>query len=218
MVRNMEGEAVLKKMTKAMAIIDSDGTLEACEEAIIEGISPVKAVEALSEGMRIIGEKFEAREYFLSELIMAGEIMKEAMHILRPHFKAGQIKVAGKVIIGTVEGDLHDIGKNIVVSLLLSMGFEVTDLGVNVPAEKFVQAVREVEPDVLGLSALLRATVPEMGRVIKELEKTDLRRKVKVIVGGLPLNSDYAKRLGADHYAEDAWKGVEIISTLVGKT
>jgi len=212
-----DGE-VLRKLTKTMADIDFEGTLKACEDAMATGISPAKVVEALSDGMRIIGERFEAKEYFLSELIMAGEIMKEAQEILKPHFEAGQITTAGRVVMGTVEGDLHDIGKNIVISLLLSMGFEVTDLGVNVPAGRFVETVRKVEPDVLGMSALLRATVPEMGNVIRALEAAGLRGKVKVIVGGLPLNAEYAKKLGADYYAEDAWKGVEIIRKVVEKS
>jgi 5-methyltetrahydrofolate--homocysteine methyltransferase len=185
---------------------------------MLKGVSPAEVVAALSEGMRIIGERFEAKEYFLSELIMAGEIMKEAQGILKPHFKAGQIKVPGKVVMGTVEGDLHDIGKNIVVSLLQSAGYEVTDLGVNVPSGRFVEAVRKVQPDVLGMSALLRATVPEMGNVINALEKAGLRKKLKIIVGGLPLNEEYAKKLGADFYAEDAWKGVELIRKVVEKS
>jgi len=211
----MEGETVLKRLTSAMADINVDGTVNACREALAAGISPAMVVNALSEGMRIIGERFEAGEYFLSELIMAGEIMNEAQGIIRPYFEIGQVKRKGKVVMGTVEGDLHDIGKNIVASLLSSVGFEVTDLGVNVPAERFVQAVRDVEPDALGLSALLRATVPEMRNVIEALKRAGLRQKVKVVVGGLPLNEEYARRLGADYYAEDAWKGVEIIRKAV---
>jgi len=217
-VRKMADEEILKKLTDAMASIDYDGTLKACREAMSKGIPPAKVVGALSEGMQIIGDKFETKEYFLSELIMAGEIMKEAQETLKPHFKAGQIKVPGKVVMGTVEGDLHDIGKNIVVSLLSSAGYEVTDLGVNVPAQKFVEAVRKVKPDILGMSALLRATVPEMGNVIDGLKKAGLRQKVKIIVGGLPLNAEYAKKLGADYYAEDAWKGVELIRKVVEKS
>lgn len=214
----MADNEILKKITDDIASIDSEGTLNTCKEAMKKGISPAKVVGALSEGMRIIGERFETKEYFLSELIMAGEIMREAQDVLKPYFKTGQIKVAGKVVLGTVEGDLHDIGKNIVISLLSSSGFEVTDLGVNVPAQRFVEAVRKVEPDILGLSALLRATVPEMGNVINALEKAGLRKKVKIIVGGLPLNAEYAKRLGADYYAEDAWKGVELIRKVVEKS
>ena len=211
----MPDNEILKKLTTALSSIDYDGTLKACEEAMSKGVSPAEVVGALSEGMRVIGERFEAREYFLSELIMAGEIMKEAQETLKPHLKMGEIRVPGRVVIGTVEGDLHDIGKNIVVSLLTSMGYEVTDLGVNVPAARFVEAIRSVRPDILGLSALLRATVPEMGNVINALENAGLRQGVKVIVGGLPLNEEYAKRLGADYYAPDAWKGVELIRRVV---
>jgi len=201
----------LLAISKEMADINYESTLNRCEEALSEGVKAEDVVKALAEGMRVIGERFEAREYFLSELIMTGEIMREAQVILKPHLDIRQEKVLDRVVIGTVEGDLHDIGKNIVASLLSSMGFEVTDLGVDVPVEKFVQAVREVKPRFLGLSALLRATVPEMGRVIDALKVAGLRSKVKVVVGGLPLNEEYAKRLGADYYAQDAWKGVETI-------
>lgn len=165
--------------------------------------------------MNIIGKRFEVKEYFLSELIMAGEMFREAQEIIGPHITKGDVKAPGKIVIGTVEGDLHDIGKNIVVVLLLAEGFEVTDLGVNVPSNVFIDAVRRNKPDLLGLSALLRATVPQMSVINKELEKEGLRNEVKVIVGGLPLNEDYAKRLGADYYAKDAWLGVEIIKNVV---
>jgi len=208
----------LGRIAKSMAEIDFDGTVNACQDAMKEGLPAAKVVGALSDGMRVIGERFEAKEYFLSELIMAGEIMKEAQEVIRPYFKEGQVKVPGKVVMGTIEGDLHDIGKNIVVALLQSVGYQVTDVGVNVPASKFVEAVRNVKPDVLGLSALLRATVPEMGNVIISLEKAGLRKDVKIVVGGLPLNEEYAKKLGADYYAPDAWKGVELIRKVVEKS
>lgn len=208
-------EKALKKVTSTISEIDLDGTLEACREAMATEISPSRVVEALSEGMHIIGERFEAKEYFLSELIMAGEIMKGAQEIIKPFLEKGQVETLGKVAIGTVEGDLHDIGKNIVISLLSSIGFEVIDLGVNVPPERFVETVHETNPDILGLSALLRATVPEMEKVTRALEEAGLRDRVKVVVGGLPLNEEYSKRLGADYYAEDAWKGVEIIRRAV---
>ena len=198
-------------MSNTLADVNFEGTLSRCEEALSKGAKADDIVKALAEGMRIIGERFEAKEYFLSELIMAGEIMKEAQTMLKPYLKVKAKRRPEKVVIGTVEGDLHDIGKNIVVSLLSSMGFEVTDLGVDVPADKFTQAVNKVKPRFLGLSALLRATVPEMGRVVEALKKAGLRDKVRVIVGGLPLNEEYAKRLGADYYAQDAWKGVEIV-------
>ncbi len=208
-------EDLLKKVTDAISDINLDGTMEACREAMAAETSPARVVGALSGGMLIIGERFEAKEYFLSELIMAGEIMKGAQEIIKPHLNMEQADTLGKVVVGTVEGDLHDIGKNIVASLLSSIGFEVIDLGVDVPAERFVEAVRKARPEVLGLSALLRATVPEMGKTVRALEAAGLRDKVKVVVGGLPLNEEYSRRLGADHYAEDAWRGVEIIKRVV---
>lgn len=214
----MMKEDVLNRLTMAFVEIDRASTLRITKEVLDEGVSPTNVIEALSRGMSVIGDKFESMEYFLSELIMAGVIMEDAQEIIKPYLKREQVKTAGKVVVGTVEGDLHDIGKNITISLLEAAGFEVIDLGVNVPAEKFVEAVRKLEPDILGLSALLRATVPEMGNVIKELEKAGLRQKVKVIVGGLPLNAEYAERLGADYYAKDAWRGVEIIREVVEKT
>jgi 5-methyltetrahydrofolate--homocysteine methyltransferase len=167
--------------------------------------------------MTIIGERFGIGEAFISELMMAGVILKDAQRIIEPYLKLEQVTTTGRVVIGTVEGDLHDIGKNIVISLLEASGFEVFDLGVNVPAKNFIRAVKEHKPEVLGLSALLRTTVPEMENVIKKIEESGLREVVKIVVGGLPLNEEYAKKLGADYYAENAWKGLEIIKGLVVK-
>ena len=211
----MEDKKILDEITRSLAEIDFEATPIACKDAIAASIPPKEIIDALSKGMDIIGKRFEVKEYFLSELIMAGEMFREAQEIIGPYIKKGDVKVPGKVVIGTVEGDLHDIDKNIVVVLLRAKGFEVTDLGVNVPSNEFIDAVRKDKPDVLGLSALLRATVPQMSVVIKQLENKKLRDSVKVIVGGLPLNEEYAKRLGADYYAKDAWLGVGIIKKVV---
>jgi 5-methyltetrahydrofolate--homocysteine methyltransferase len=211
----MEDKNILDEITRSLAEIDFEANPIACKDAIAANIPSKEIIDALSKGMNIIGKKFEVKEYFLSELIMAGEMFREAQEIIGPYIKKGDVKVPGKVVIGTVEGDLHDIGKNIVVVLLRAKGFEVTDLGVNVPSNEFIDAVRKDKPDVLGMSALLRATVPQMSAVIKQLEKKELRDSVKVIVGGLPLNEEYAKRLGADYYAKDAWLGVGIIKKAV---
>jgi 5-methyltetrahydrofolate--homocysteine methyltransferase len=204
-------EDVLERIRISLIDITRRDTVKACEEALQRGVPPATVMEALFDGLTIIGEKFEVGEYFLSELIMVGEILKDAQNVIRPHLKLEQIQSSGKVVMGTVAGDLHDIGKNIVISLLEASGFDVIDLDVNVPIHRFVKAVREHEPDVLGLSALLRSTAPEMKKVIEALESEGLRDKVKVIVGGLPLNPEYAMEIGADYYAEDAWKGIEII-------
>lgn len=205
---------LLEKITTAIIVLDRQSTVHFCEEALTTS-PPEDVIEALSKGLSIIGAKFETREYFLSELMMAGVIMKDAQAIIRPQLTQRPTQVAGKVVMGTVAGDLHDIGKNIVIALLEGEGFTVIDLGVNVPAEKFVQTVRDEQPEVLGLSALLRATVPEMGTVISTLTNAKLRDTVTIVVGGLPLNEEYSRQLGADYYAQDAWKGVEIIKRVV---
>lgn len=211
----MKKGAVLNKISEALSEINRKDTLIACEEALVAGISPDMVMHSLSGGMAIIGKRFGAGEAFISEIMMAGVILKDAQEIIKPYIKLEQISVTGKVVIGTVKGDLHDIGKNIVISLLESSGFEVIDLGVDVSEEKLILAVREHKPDVLGLSALLRTTVPEMTNIIEALDEAGLRENMKVIVGGLPLNDEYARNIGADYYAEDAWKGLQIIKEVV---
>ena len=189
--------------------MDIDGVKQGCQDAVAASISPIKAVtEGMGKGMEVVGEKYEAGEYFLAELIMAGEVMKEGMKFLEPHLKETEIKKLGKVVLGTVKGDLHDIGKNIVGTLWGAAGFQVIDVGVDVPAEKFLEAVRTQKPDILRMLALLSVTMTEMEKVIKRLQEDG--RRVKVIVGGAPLTKEYAKKIGADDYALDAVVGVDI--------
>jgi len=190
---------------------DIDGIKDAAREAIEAGIPAYEAImEGMAKGMDIVGRKYEEGEYFLAELIMAGETMKEGMKILEPYLKAGDIPKLGRVVIGTVEGDLHDIGKNIVVTLLSASGFDVIDLGVDVTADKFVEAVKQYKPDIVGMSALLTTTMVNMKKVIEALKEAGLRDSVKIIVGGAPLTEEFAKEIGADGYAPDAVLGVEI--------
>nr|MDO8082140.1 corrinoid protein [Candidatus Freyarchaeota archaeon] len=207
----MSKDEILRRLRDSVVNLDIEGVKKACEEALANGIPPIKALtEGMARGMDIVGQKYEAKEYFLAELIMSGEVMKEGMKILEPHIKEADVKSLGRIVVGTVKGDLHDIGKNIFANLLLAAGFDVIDLGANVPAEQFVETVSKHKPRILGLSALLTITMLELENVIKELEKAGLRSKVKVIVGGAPLTEDYAKRIGADAYAPDAVAGVNI--------
>ena len=202
-------DRIFRSLTEAVVNFDIEGVRRLAQEVIDNGLDPYEAItEALNEGMRIVGEKYEAKEYFLSELLLAGESMKAALEILTPHLKAGGIEAIGKVVIGTVKGDIHDIGKTIVTTLLRSAGFEVIDLGVDVSAEKFIESIREADADILAMSALLTTTMPYMGEVVKGLEENGLRGKVTVIVGGAPLSEDYAKKVGADLYAVDAVEAV----------
>jgi len=209
-------EEILGKIRDAIVNLDIDGVQNACKEAIEAGIPAYKAVtDGMAKGMVIVGEKYENNEYFLAELIMAGETMKEGMIVLEPHLKSGELKKIGKVAIGTVRGDLHDIGKNVVVTLLGAAGFDIVDLGVDVPSEKFVEAVKENNPDILGMSALLTTTMIEMESVIKALKKAGVRDKVKIIIGGAPITQEYADKIGADAAARDAVQGVNICKSWV---
>lgn len=207
----MSEKDILTRLRDSIVNLDIEGTKQACKDALAEGVPPIKAVsEGMGKGMDIVGQKYEANEYFLAELIMAGEVMKEGMKILEPHLKGAQVKGLGKIVLGTVKGDLHDIGKNVVATLMVAAGFDVIDLGVDISAEKFVESVRTHKPRILGLSALLTVTMPEMENVLKELEKANLRNQVKIIVGGAPLTEEYSKKIGADAYAPDAVAGVNI--------
>jgi len=209
---------VLARLRDCVVNLDIDGVKRAAREALDAGVTPYEAImDGMAKGMEVVGQKYEAGEYFLAELIMAGETMKEGLSVLQPYMKAGDMKHIGKVVIGTVEGDLHDIGKNVVITLLTASGFEVIDLGVDVPAEKFVEAVKQYKPDIVAMSALLTTTMVNMAKVIKALEQAGLRDKVKIIVGGAPLTEEYAKQIGADAYGRDAVEGVNICKKWVSR-
>jgi len=211
-------EEMLSRIRDAIVNLDIDNIGRLCEEAVKAGVPAYEVVmDGMAKGMEIVGEKYERNEYFLAELIMAGETMKEGMKVLEPYLKAGELKKIGKVVIGTVRGDLHDIGKNIVATLLSAAGFEVVDLGVDVSPEKFVEAVKENNPDIVGMSALLTTTMVEMEEVIKALKESGLRDKVKVIIGGAPITEEFAKKIGADAAAKDAVEGVNICKSWVAR-
>jgi len=207
---------ILSNLRDAIVNLDIDGVKKAAGEVISSGIPAYKAViEGMAKGMEIVGQKYEDGEYFLAELIMAGETMKEGMTVLEPYLKAGDIKSAGKVVIGTARGDLHDIGKNVVVTLLKAANFDVVDLGVDVSADQFVEAVKKNNPDIVAMSALLTTTMIEMESVVKGLKKAGMRNKVKIIIGGAPITPEYAKKIGADAAAKDAVEGVNICKSWV---
>ncbi|MDW8033789.1 MAG: corrinoid protein [Nitrososphaerota archaeon] len=208
----------LVKLREAIVNLDLDASKNLTKECLEKGISPSEIVsEGISVAMEEVGKKFESSEYFLSELIVAGEIGKEITQMLKPYLKESEIRKKGKVVIGTVKGDLHDIGKNIFGMMLEAAGFEVIDLGTDVPPEKFVEAARNIKPDIIGMSALLTVTMGEMENVINALKEAGLRDKVKVIVGGAPLTEEFARKIGADAYGKDAVAGVEICKTWVEK-
>jgi len=205
----MDERKHLLVLKESIVNMDFEGVVKAAREALDEGVDPVRAItDGMAEGMKAVGEKFEKGEYFLSELIVAGAVMMDGIEIINPHIK-GDVEVRGKVVLATVQGDNHDIGKTLVANLLRANGFEVIDLGMDVASQRIVEAVREHNPEILGLSALLTITMPVMGEVIEGLRAEGIRNKVKVIVGGTPVTKEFADSIGADHRAENAVEGVD---------
>ncbi len=206
----MAQKSILEKFTQAIVDLNLEQALNATKEALGAGISPYEIMEAMRGASNTVGQKFESCEYFISELVIAGTIMKAASELLKPHLSSGQIKYKGKVVIGSAPGDLHDIGKNLVSVSLLGAGFEVVDLGIDVPADKFAKAAKDEAPNIIGISALTSTTMMRIGDVIEALKSAALRDKVKVILGGAPLTEEFAEKVGADACAKDVIDGIRI--------
>jgi len=207
----------LDALKKSIVDLDFAAVTKAAQEAMAAGVDPRLAItDGMVPGMAVVGQKFESGEYFLSELIVAAEVMKEGLKVINPHIKGPTAKKLGKVVIATVQGDNHDIGKNIVSTLLGVQGFEVIDLGADVSADRIVKAVEQHRPAVVGLSALLTVTMTRMGDVIKLLQANELRNSVKVIIGGAPITPAFAESIGADHAAANAVEGVRKCAEWVG--
>ena len=188
----------------------------ATEVALAAGAQPMELIaDSMVPAMNEVGRLFEAEEYFVPELLLAGRAMKSAMELLRPLMIAAGQKLSTRVVIGTVKGDLHDIGKNIVASMLEGSGFEVIDLGADVSPENFVAAVEERKPQVVCMSALLTVTMPAMKTTIDALKTAGLRAQVKVLIGGAPVTSQYAREIGADGYSENASGAVSLVKNLL---
>jgi len=188
------------------------------EAALAAGAQPMDLITgSMVPAMDEVGRLFEEEEYFVPELLLAGRAMKSAMELLRPRMVASGEKLSAKVVIGTVKGDLHDIGKNIVGSMLEGSGFDVIDLGTDVSPDAFVAAVVERQPQFVCMSALLTVTMPSMKTTIDALEKAGLRTKVKVLIGGAPVTMQYAKEIGADGYSENASGAVGLVRTLMAE-
>jgi len=199
------------------SILNGDNTTAASvtREAVAEGAAPTDLVaKYMVPAMDEVGRRFERQDCYIPELMLSARAMKSALEILRPLLNATMEKPAGRIVIGTVQGDLHDIGKNLVASMLEGGGFEVLDLGTDVPPEKFVDAVKSRQANVVALSALLTTTMPAMQKTIQALKTAGVREQVKVIVGGPPLNPEYAKQIGADGYGESAPTAVALVREL----
>jgi len=214
----MSNERLFEAMTQAVISGLPDRARELADEALRGGVDPLEAIElGFKPGMEVVGEGFDKGELFIPDLMMAGEAMKVGIATLEPELmKRKQARqVLGRVVIGTVEGDIHEIGKTLVATMLAAAGFEVRDLGVDVSAQEFVDAVRDTNANVVGLSALLTTTILNQEAVIQALTEAGLREQVKVIIGGVPANPEWAQEIGADAYAENATEAVDVVKQLV---
>ncbi len=197
--------ADLKKLNESIISGDLDTSVQVTKEALAENTNPQEIIqEYMIPAMDVIGGKFERNEVFVPELLMAARAMKGSLELLRPLLAASGIEPQGRVIIGTVKGDLHDIGKNLVASMLEGSGFEVENMGVDVPSDKIVAAVQSKDIDIVALSALLTTTMPSMKDVIEALKEAGVRDKVKVIIGGPAVTQEFCDQIGADGYSENA--------------
>lgn len=197
-----------------------EGQREATESQVKQALENDITAEAilnqsLIAGMKEVGQRFEAGEFYVPEMLVAARAMQAGLNILKPKLIESGIKATGKIVIGTVKGDLHDIGKNLVGMMLEGSGFEVIDLGTDVTPEKFVKAVREYNPDMIGISALLTTTMTNMRTTIEALQDSGVRDKVRVILGGAPVTEAYAKEIGADGYADDASQAANLAQNLI---
>lgn len=200
----------LQDISEALMKGDAEKVKGLVEEKLKEGASPFEILNnALITGMTEVGKKFKALEIFVPEVLVSARAMSWGVDALKPAWKGKDVKPLGTVVLGTVKGDLHDIGKNLVVMMMEGAGFKVIDLGINIPVEKFIQAIKEHQPDILGMSALLTTTMGEFKKNIEALKNCGLRDKVKIMVGGAPVSEKYALDSGADAYGGDAIDAVE---------
>jgi dimethylamine corrinoid protein len=210
-------EGIIKELRQAVNNYDPEAAELAAQKVIDQGHDPVLAItKGLTEELREIGDKFGTGELWFIDLMAAANTVQAAVGILEPEIKRRNIQTEsmGRFLIGTVEGDIHDIGKNIVTLLLKANGYEVFDIGVDIPAEVFVEKVREIKPDFIGLSSLLTSSMPQQKKVIEVLKENGLRDTVKVIIGGAAVNERWASEIGADGFAEDAIDAIKVTKAL----
>jgi len=209
---------ILIEISKQLEIGNDEKVFELTKDAIGRNIDPKLILsDGLISGMNVIGEQFRKHEIFLPDVLMAAKAMYAGMDLLKPHFIKDGIPTLGKIVIGTVKGDLHDLGKNLVGIMLKGAGFEVIDLGKDVPPEKFIETAKDESANLIGMSSLLTTTLPVMQEVIHLLKQNNLSGDIKTIIGGAPVSKEYAEKIGADAFAFDASNSVIIAKELMGK-
>ena len=207
---------MLDKIKQAVIAGEMDGIAELTNQALAQGIGARDILDqALTPAMDIVGEEYERGDRYVPEMLISAETMKASVAILKPLLVEAGVEACGKVVIGTVEGDLHDIGKDLVAMMLEGAGFDVVNLGVEVTAEEFLKAAKEHNPDIIGMSALLTTTMIHMPEVIDALQQAGLRQQIKVIIGGAPVTQGYADKIGADGYSPDAASATKLAKSLL---
>jgi 5-methyltetrahydrofolate--homocysteine methyltransferase len=215
----MKGEGMMSKLEELSQSIIEGKVKEVkalVQQALNEGIAPGDALDnGLMKGMEVVGERFAAEDMFIPEVMLSARTMHAALEILRPVLEGQKkkLQMKGKMILGTVAGDIHDIGKSLVEMMFTASGFEVVDLGINVTPEAFVEAIKKNEPDVIGMSALLTSTMPSMAQTVTAIDNAGLRKdaRLKIIVGGAPVTAEFAEEIGADLYGENALEAVDVV-------
>ncbi len=209
---------VLAEIKQSVIAGKAEEVREFCRRALESGTAPMTVInDGLIEGMTVVGQRFKANEIYVPEVLLSSRAMNFGLEVIKPHLGSGAQESAIKIVMGTVKDDIHDIGKNMVNMMMEGAGIEVIDLGVDVSAEKFVEAVEKHQPVALGMSALLTTTMPNFQEVIDGLEKAGLRDKVKVLIGGAPVTQAYADEIGADGYGADAVTAVQIVKQYAAK-
>jgi len=214
----MNSKELQMKLIESIVNLQFDESKKYAQMMVDQVIPPSEIINAFSEGMRKVGMLYEEREYFVPELLVAARVMNEALHLVEPYLATKMEKSeATSIIIGTVQGDIHDIGKNVLISLLQASGFHVHDLGTDVPGDQFIEKLKETRAPILALSSLLTSSAPEIKGVIELLETTGLRNHVIVIIGGAAVTKEFANEVGADGYAVDAIEGVRLCQRFISQ-
>lgn len=210
--------ADFEAMANAVIAGDEEKVADLTQKAVDEGLDPLNIIdEGLMNGMNVVGQRFKAAEMFIPEVLMSAKVMNAGMNIVRPLIVGGEVPSKGKVLLGTVKGDLHEIGKKLVGMIMESSGLIVEDLGIDIAPEQFAEAIKEKKPDILGMSALLTTTMLAMKDTIEVLKEEGLRDSVKILVGGAPVSSDFAREIGADGWAPDAVSAKDLVLKLLGQ-
>ncbi len=210
---------LFSRIKKAIVELDAQNVAKLTEEVMQTGVDPIEAIQkAYMTGVRKVGDLFEAGEYFLPELVAAGAMVKEATGKIKKLIPKDKVISKGKVVLGTVQGDIHDLGKNLVGTMLSANGFEVIDIGVDCPTDKFIDQALEINAELIGASCLLTMSAPEQNKLVERLKERGLRDRFKVIIGGAAADSEWADEIGSDGYAADLAEAVQLASLLIGKT